>query len=218
MTEPLPPVPGNRNAPVSWTSTASLVEVAEVFSRHRVEYLVIGGQAAILHGAPLPTQDIDICYQRTSENLERLADALAEIRPALYGASPELPLVFDVPSLAMPTILKFHSEFGPIDLFAEVEPLGIYECLVGRAGGFELKGVPVPAIGLDDLIAVKSHTRRPTDHAAISQLERIKSLRDEKNRIGILNRPRGFLSSSSAAALLTLPLIVGGERFPALGG
>ena len=47
--------------------------------RHSVRYVLIGGLAAVLHGSPLPTLDADICPLRTTENLEKLAAALAEI-------------------------------------------------------------------------------------------------------------------------------------------
>ena len=62
------------------TAKLDLSKIIDLFERHRVEYLVIGGQAAILHGSPEFTRDTDLCYRRTSQNLGRLANALKEIR------------------------------------------------------------------------------------------------------------------------------------------
>ena len=67
------------------TDKPRLVEIAEILQRHGVEFLVIGGQAAALHGSPHPTFDVDLCYRRTQSNLANLANALAELHPTLRG-------------------------------------------------------------------------------------------------------------------------------------
>ena len=64
-----------------------LLKVAELFERYGVQFIVLGGEAAVLHGSPLPTYDTDLCYRRTLKNLECLASALREIHPTLRGAS-----------------------------------------------------------------------------------------------------------------------------------
>src|SRR6266478_477932 len=81
------------------TEKPLLLVFAEHLQRHGVEFMVIGGQAAALHGSPLPTYDIDLCYRRTGENLRRLAIALAEIHPSLRGAPPDLPFRLDAETI-----------------------------------------------------------------------------------------------------------------------
>jgi hypothetical protein len=68
-----------------------LLSIVEHLLNHGVEFLVIGCQAAVLFGSPLPTFDVDLCYRRTPENLERLAQAFRELHPALRGAPPDMP-------------------------------------------------------------------------------------------------------------------------------
>lgn len=58
----------------------------DVMIRHGVEFIVIGGQAEVLHDGNRVTFDIDFCYRRTKPNLERLAVALREIKPRLRSA------------------------------------------------------------------------------------------------------------------------------------
>ncbi len=82
------------------TDKPRLVRIAEHLQRHGVEFLVIGGQAAVLHGSPLPTYDVDLRYRRTPQNLERLAEALRELHPTLRGAPPDLPFRLDAQSLS----------------------------------------------------------------------------------------------------------------------
>ncbi|MCC6607591.1 MAG: nucleotidyltransferase [Anaerolineae bacterium] len=48
------------------------------FQEHDVKYVVIGGIAAILHGVPRATFDLDILIEATSENSQRLLDALLD--------------------------------------------------------------------------------------------------------------------------------------------
>jgi hypothetical protein len=63
------------------TEKPRLVKIVEHLGRHDVEFMLIGGQAGVWLGVPLPTFDVDLCYRRTPENLKRLASALKEIHP-----------------------------------------------------------------------------------------------------------------------------------------
>jgi hypothetical protein len=160
------------------TARLDLLKAVELFARHKVEYMVIGGQAAILHGSPQMTYDTDLCYRRTPDNLDRLARALAEIHPTLRGAPPDLPFRLDAQGLALGSNFTFNTDVGPLDLLGWVEPFGAYESLVDRAEEYDLGTACVKAIALDDLIAIKRHIRRPKDQAALFQLEAIKKLRE----------------------------------------
>jgi folate-dependent phosphoribosylglycinamide formyltransferase PurN len=55
------------------------VEICAVLSEEGVEFVVLGGFAAIIHGSPLPTEDIDVIPSRSGANLERLATALKRL-------------------------------------------------------------------------------------------------------------------------------------------
>lgn len=160
------------------TEKPRLLVLAELLDRHGVEFLVIGGQAAVLHGSPLPTFDVDLCYRRTAGNLERLAAALKEIHPTLRGAPPDLPFRLDARSLALGANFTFDTDLGPLDLLAWIEPLGTYESLIARAERIDLGSVRVSVISLDDLLAIKRHINRPKDQVAALQLEALKRLRD----------------------------------------
>ncbi|HVT28344.1 MAG TPA: hypothetical protein VHE81_10060 [Lacipirellulaceae bacterium] len=104
-------------------SESELEQIAEQLTRHSVEFLVIGGQAEILMGSPRITYDIDICYRRTGENLNRLANALQELKPTLRGAPPDLPIVLEAPALALGNNYTFNTRFGPASL-AGSSPMG----------------------------------------------------------------------------------------------
>jgi hypothetical protein len=159
------------------TAKPRLVTIVEHCHRYGVEYMVIGGQAAVLLGSPLPTFDIDLCSRRTADNLTRLAEALKELHPTLRGAPPDLSFRLDAQSLALGSNFTFVTDQGPLDLLGWVEPFGTYEDLLPHAEAVPFGPFTVLTIGLDDLIAVKRHINRPKDQAALFQLEALKRLR-----------------------------------------
>jgi hypothetical protein len=69
-------------------STARLEAFLELFRRHNVEFIVIGGQAEVLMGSPRVTYDSDLSYRRTAENLKRLAAALRDGPDCQNGVNP----------------------------------------------------------------------------------------------------------------------------------
>jgi hypothetical protein len=160
------------------TERSRLERIAQVLRSHGVEFVVIGGEAATLHGSPLATFDTDLCYRRSPENLKRLADALRELHVGLRGAPPGLPFRIDAASLGLGCNFTFTTDLGDLDLLGEVEPLGGFEAVEGRAETMDLDGLPVRVIALDDLIRVKEHIKRPKDQAALYQLLAIRNERD----------------------------------------
>ena len=158
---------------------SSLERVAEILDRHGVEFIVVGGQAALLHGSPSVTYDIDLCYRRSGVNLQRLAAALTELRPSLRGAPPDLPFRIDAEALALGCNYTFVTPFGDLDLLGWLEPLGDYDAIAARALTYDVGGRAIRTISLDDLIRIKEHINRPKDRDAARQLRAIRDLPPE---------------------------------------
>ena len=145
-----------------------------------VEFMVIGGQAEALMGSPRVTYDVDLCYRRTPENLERLARALRTLKLTLRGAPADLKFRVGARALALGSNFTFTTDYGPLDLLGWVEPFGAYEALRPRAESINLGSCPVLVIALDDLITIKRHINRPKDRESLLQLEAIKRLREQE--------------------------------------
>jgi predicted nucleotidyltransferase len=160
------------------TGTPSLLKIADVLQLHGVEFVVIGGQAAVLHGSPIPTFDVDLSYRRTNHNLQRLATALKSLNPTLRGAPPDLPFLLDAQSLALGNNFTFNTSLGPLDLLGWVEPLGGYDDFISRCETMEIDGRELIILSLADLIAIKRHIARPKDQAVLVQLEAIQRIRE----------------------------------------
>ena len=152
--------------------------VIGLLGRHDVRYVLIGGLAAITHGAPLITQDIDICYDRGPDNLERLADALREVHADLRGAEPGLPFRLDARTLARGDAFTFTTDVGWLDILATPSGVGGFEDLARTADAYQLFGHRVLVASLDDLIAMKRSAGRPKDLLAVEELAALRHALD----------------------------------------
>jgi len=155
-------------------------QIVDLLRAHAVEFIVIGGRAEVLLGSARITMDTDICYRRTSGNLDRLATALRTLNPTLRGAPPDLPFRLDAESLALGNNFTFSTEsVGDLDLLGHVEPIGGYEELAARAEIIRFGDVDLKVASLDDLIRIKEHIGRPKDRDSLMHLLAIKRIRDE---------------------------------------
>ncbi len=144
-----------------------------LMSQHGVEYIVIGGVAASAHGSTRFTQDVDIVYRRTPENMARLAQAWASHSPYLRGAPPGLPFHWDVETIRRGLNFTLTTSIGFVDFLGEVTGGGTYEDLLPFTRAHAPFGVECLVVDLPKLIALKRAAGRPKDLEAIAELEAI---------------------------------------------
>lgn len=149
---------------------------------HRVSFVIIGGVAAALHGSARMTQDIDVLYERTDENIKRLAAALAPLSPYLRDAPPGLPFIFDERTMQDVFNLTLSTSEGAIDLLAEVPGVDSFQQIAARALKLKINGREIPLVQLGDLIALKKAAGRPKDLEAIAELELLQGLQDHNKK------------------------------------
>ena len=137
----------------------------------RVQFVVVGGVAATLHGSASVTYDLDICYSRERSNLTRLASALAPFRPSPRGLPSGLPFVWDEVTLSNATILTLQTTLGEIDLLAEIAGLGDYAEVKTRSIAVQAFGRQLFVLDLPNLIKAKRAAGRAKDLAALPELE-----------------------------------------------
>ena len=127
----------------------------EVLSGAGVDFILVGGVAATVHGSARLTQDIDVVYARTRENLERLVAALGAHGPYLRGAPRGLPFRFDTETLEGGLNFTLTTRLGDIDLLGEMVGGGRYEDLIPHSLEITLFGLPCRCLDLPTLIRVK---------------------------------------------------------------
>lgn len=146
-------------------------ELLRVLVEADVEFLFIGGVAAVAHGSARTTQDLDILYSRSPENLQRLVAALAPHKPYLRGAPPGLPFRWDLATLRAGLNFTLVTDLGWIDLLGEITGGGSYAALFEHTVPIELYGVHCRVLDLPALIQSKRATGRPKDFEAVAELE-----------------------------------------------
>ena len=149
------------------------------FRNERVSFVIIGGIAATLHGSARLTNDLDIVYERSSENIERLATALAPFQPYLRGAPAGLPFRFDAATIVRGLNFTLTTAAGDIDVLGDVSGVGTFDAVKRESVEVQLFGSTYDIINLDALIRAKRAAGRAKDLEVIAELE---ALREERKR------------------------------------
>ena len=150
-------------------------EILRTLSSHEVDYIVVGGVAAVLQGSPLTTEDVDIVFASNDENLARLASALDELE-ALYLDPAGRQISPDAGRLASTKINLLRTKYGRLDALRSVgNELG-FEDLVARSAFLEVDGFAFRVLGLEAIIETKEQANRPKDQY---QLPYLRQLLDE---------------------------------------
>jgi predicted nucleotidyltransferase len=151
-------------------------------SESGVEFVLVGGVAAIVHGSTRLTVDVDAVYRRTRENIDRLVLALTPYRPYLRGAPPGLPFRWDAATITRGLNFTLTTDIGDLDLLGEITGGGGYDDLAAATLSIRVFGIECRCLTLDKLIEVKRAAGRPKDFEAIAELEAIREQRDRGGR------------------------------------
>lgn len=145
-------------------------ELLRVLREHAIEFVVIGGLSLAPHGYVRATEDLDVVPEPTAENLTRLAAALRAVEASVDLRdldAAELSIGPDAEGLARGGNWCLVTRYGRLDVMQDVPGIRGYAQL--RDGAVEVGGVLYA--GLDDLIAMKSSTRRPQDLVDLAELD-----------------------------------------------
>lgn len=141
-----------------------------------VRFVLIGGFAAAIRGSPVITGDVDVCYARDDDNLERLAAALDELGATLRGAPPDVPFRPDARTLKAGDHFTFATIAGALDCLGTPAGTNGFADIDASATDEDLDGFVVRVASVDDLIRMKGAAGRPQDLIAVEWLA---ALRDE---------------------------------------
>lgn len=148
-----------------------------------MDFVLIGGVAATIHGSDQMTKDLDIVPERVPANYQRLAAALRALgaRRVTYPEFPTEPAGSD---FARSPVEHYVCPIGAIDVLLEPHGVGGFENLVGRSTPMPVGTVMIQVADLDALIQSKSGTGRPKDTVHVRSLERLRELLAEQRLRG----------------------------------
>ena len=149
--------------------------ILEVLDRHGVRYVLIGGLAAILHGAAHLTTDVDIVPFESKENLTHLSAALRELdaRVRVTGEPDGVPFDHSAESLARVRIWNLQTSKGDLDITFEPSGTHGYDDLARDVIVMRVRGLDVPVASLADVIRSKEAAGRTRDRAVLPGLREL---------------------------------------------
>ena len=136
-----------------------------------VDFIIIGGVAAILNGLAHTTYDLNVVYSRDHENIRRLVQALTPYQPYLRGAPPGLPFKLDEQTVRNGLNFTLITSVGDLDLLGEVTGAGTYHDLLPHSKKVQAFGVPCRRANLERLIQMKRAAGRPKDFEVLAELQ-----------------------------------------------
>jgi hypothetical protein len=158
-----------------------LVELFRVLAEHAVDYVVIGGVAAQVHGRRRTTKDLDVWPAPDPENFERLAAALRALDAYPVDFGPGAPTPTAEQLRLAPVVPPLDTRHGELHILNEIPGATEYAAMRGRALTTDVDGITMHIVGVDDLIRMKKATARPGD---IEDIEALTELaRDDAHSI-----------------------------------
>ena len=160
--------------------TPRLIELLRTLHDHQVEFIVVGGMAAVIGGAPVVTRDLDVLRARSPQSINRWLTALTDLEAVSRTDSRRLRP--NASHLAGPGHLLLATRFGTLDVLATIEDDTTYEDVLSDATSIDLGGFSVRVLGLERLLEVKRKLSRPKDKLMALQIEATLEERNKPKR------------------------------------
>lgn len=151
----------------------NLSELTRRLVEAEVEFVLIGGFAAVAHGATLVTRDVDICCRFSEANLNRIQRALSQLHP-VHRSRPDLPLDLTPAQCSSLKNLYLKTDLGVVDCLSEVRGIGDFDAVVKQSVEVELPFGHCRILDIDGLICAKEAMNRDHDRITVRQLREIK--------------------------------------------
>ncbi len=146
-----------------------LVEILRTLHDHQVEFIVVGGMAAVIGGAPIVTRDVDVLRERSPQNTQCWLTALANLDAVTRTDSRRLRP--NASHLTGPGHLLLETRLGILDVLATIEDDTTYVDVLPDTLSIDLGGFSVRVLGLERLLLVKRKLGRPKDKLMALQIE-----------------------------------------------
>jgi len=143
--------------------TADLEALLRELSGAGVEFIIVGGAAAVIHGAPITTQDLAIVPRQDAAGLGRLLSVLTKLDTRFRPVGPDRDIVPTAQHLSGQGQLNLITNHGPLDVLLRLHDSRGYEELLPRTNEIIDDELRVRIVDLDTLIEIKRSTGRVRD-------------------------------------------------------
>jgi hypothetical protein len=150
---------------------ADLTTLLENLAASGIEFVLVGGLAAVAQGAPIATFDVDIVHRRSEANVDRLVAFLATI--GAHHRRPGPPLPPDRAALLGPGHSLFTTDLGPLDLLGAIEEGRTYEALLPDTVAIDVAGRTISVLSLQAMVQLKRNSVHSKDKLRLPIFEAI---------------------------------------------
>ena len=162
-------------------TNASLSEVLEGLLEAGVDFILVGGLAAVIQGAPVTTIDVDVVHNQSPENIAKLLAFLKSI-DAFHRRLDDKLIEPKESDLSGKGHALFKTRLGPIDVLAVIEEGRSYGDLLNHTVEIEFRGHTLRVLDLKMLIKLKKESKDPKDKQRLAMLkETLRQLEEEYN-------------------------------------
>lgn len=139
-----------------------------------VDFVIVGGFAALLHGSTLVTRDLDVCAVLSRAEVAKLREALRDLNPRHRLTGQRLSFLTTPDPEVEVRNLYLETELGTVDILSSILGVGDFEKVSRHAMEIELFGRRCRVISLEDLIVAKEALGREKDLLAAKELRAIR--------------------------------------------
>lgn len=150
--------------------TADLEALIRALIDGGVELIVVGGAAAVIHGAPVTTQDLDIVPQLSAGGQDRLLEVLAALDARLRPVRVDRDISPGPQHFASRGQLNLITKYGPLDVLCRLHDTRGYDELLPHSHVIADGELRVRVVDLDTLIEIKQSTGRVRDALVVPLL------------------------------------------------
>jgi hypothetical protein len=152
----------------------STLDILKRLNIHKVDYVLVGGMACVVHGSQVVTQDVDVCAPLTLENLRRLCAALNDIHPRFRMARDLRPLPQNPEELDKFQNLYLLTDLGQLNVLSEIAGVGKYLEVERHVIQADFDGTIIKVLDLDTLLLAKQAMNSPKDRQVALELSAIR--------------------------------------------
>lgn len=155
-----------------------------------IKFILVGGLAAVVQGAPVTTMDADIVHNRSSENISKLYAFLKSI-DAIYRRPDGKVIEPNEKDISGMGHFLFTTRLGPLDVLAYIEQQKTYEDLIEHTVEIEFRGHIIRVLNLKALVEFKKTSGDPKDKQRLMVLEETLKQADEEFGIDLESKRSG---------------------------
>lgn len=158
-------------------------ELLQVLYQNKIDFVLIGGLAAVTHGSARATSDVDIVYNPDPHNIKKIVQALQPLHVKLRGKNlpDDLPFLFDELAFKNTENFTLVCDLGWIDILRSIPGFDTYQKLLESSDLVAVFDMQLRVLSLDGLIKNKKICNRPKDQITVAELEELKEQLQEKN-------------------------------------